>query len=198
MSTSSALLIFIKNAELGKVKTRLASTLGDEQALKIYLSLLSHTRQIAQEIKADRMLFYSSFIDQEDEWTKDDFHKAVQVGDDLGARIHHAFELAFQNHDKVVIIGSDCASLTVEIVEEAFNALQSFPFVVGPAMDGGYYLLGMDQLEPSVFKNIDWSTDQVFDQTLKAIQKLNKSCYLLPELSDIDYEEDWNEYGWQV
>ncbi len=144
------------------------------------------------------MLFYSDFVAEHDEWSKDDFEKLVQQGDDLGARIKQAFELAFQKHSKVVIIGSDCASLTVEIVEEAFKALEAFPFVVGPAMDGGYYLLGMDRFESSLFENIEWSTDQVFDQTLKAIKKLNKSCYLLPELSDIDYEEDWNEYGWQL
>ena len=77
-------------------------------------------------------------------------------------------------------------------------ALDHSPFVVGPAMDGGYYLLGMNTFEPSIFENIDWSTDKVFNQTIDAIKKLNKSCYLLPELSDIDYEEDWEEYAWKV
>jgi len=195
---TSALLVFIKNAELGKVKTRLASTVGDEQALKIYLSLLSHTRHIAEEIKADRFLFYSSQINESDEWTPTLFQKHLQEGDDLGTRMKNAFTLAFQKHNKVVIIGSDCASLNPEIVEEAFIALEATPFVIGPAMDGGYYLIGMNEFESSVFENIDWSTDQVFNQTINAIKKLNKSCYLLPELSDIDYEEDWNEYGWEV
>lgn len=195
---NAALLIFIKNAELGKVKTRLAKTLGDEQALKIYLSLLSHTRQITEEVKVDRFLFYSNFINQEDDWNINAFHKHVQEGADLGERMCHAFELAFQKYQQVVIIGSDCASLNAEIIEEAFEALALSPFVIGPAMDGGYYLLGMNRFEPALFKNIDWSTDQVFNQTLEVIKKLNQSCYLLPELSDIDFEEDWNEYGWQV
>jgi len=183
---------------LGKVKTRLASTLGDEQALKIYLSLLSHTRQIAEDVKVDRMLFYSSNINAEDDWSADKFQKHLQAKGDLGERMKEAFQLAFQEHSSVVIIGSDCASLNVEIIEEAFMALRSAPFVIGPAMDGGYYLIGMNDFEPSIFENIDWSTDQVFDQTINTIKKLNKSCYLLPELSDIDYEEDWKEYGWKV
>jgi uncharacterized protein len=162
------------------------------------LSLLSHTRHIASETKANRLLFYSSFINQKDLWDEAHFQKHLQQGDNLGERIRKAFELAFQNNTKVVIIGSDCASLNVEIIEEAFMALDHSPFVVGPAMDGGYYLLGMDTFEPSIFENIDWSTDKVFNQTINAIKKLNKSCYLLPELSDIDYEEDWEEYGWKV
>jgi rSAM/selenodomain-associated transferase 1 len=144
------------------------------------------------------LLFYSSFIDQNDEWDEAHFQKHLQEGDELGERIKNAFEFAFRSHSKVVIIGSDCASINFEIVEEAFTALARVPFVVGPAMDGGYYLLGMDTFEPSIFKDIEWSTDKVFNQTIEAIKKLNKSCYLLPELSDIDYEEDWEEYGWKV
>ena len=144
------------------------------------------------------MLFYSSFIDKNDQWDETVFEKQLQKGDDLGTRIKNAFELAFHSNSKVVIIGSDCPSLSFEIVGEAFKALDRSPFVVGPAMDGGYYLIGMNSFEPSVFDNIDWSTDKVFDQTIEAIKKLNKSCYLLPELSDIDFEEDWEEYGWDL
>ena len=95
-------------------------------------------------------------------------------------------------------MGSDCPGLTVEIVQEAFKALDTFPFVIGPAMDGGYYLIGMDAYTPQVFEGIEWSTDKVFSQTMDIIKSLDKSCYLLPELSDIDYEEDWNEHGWHL
>jgi len=193
---TSALLI--KNAELGKVKTRLASTLGDEQALKIYLSLLDHTRKIATAIPTNRFLFYSNFISQEDKWSNDDFQKHLQNNGDLGDRMKAAFQLAFQSNSKVVIIGSDCASLNTEIVEEAFSVLDSTPFVIGPAIDGGYYLIGMNEYEPSVFENIDWSTEQVLPQTITAINKLKKSYHLLQELSDIDYQEDWEKYGWEV
>ncbi len=143
-------------------------------------------------------MFYSDFINKDDQWDANLFQKYLQENGDLGNRMKSAFQQAFQNSSKVVIIGSDCASLNVEIVEEAFTALKSSPFVIGPAMDGGYYLIGMNTYEPSVFENIEWSTEKVFNQTINAIKKLNKSCYLLPELSDIDYEEDWEEYGWEV
>ena len=193
-----ALLIFIKNAEKGKVKTRLAQTVGDDQALKIYQALLGHTRNIASSIRANRLLFYSSFVEKNDDWSPDDFLKLVQEGDDLGARMENAFRYAFQQHRKVIIIGSDCASLSTEIVESAVRALDNYDFVIGPALDGGYYLLGMREYEPVVFRDIAWSTEKVFLQTTQQILQLQKSYFLLPELSDIDYEEDWQKYGWTI
>ena len=110
----------------------------------------------------------------------------------------HAFKKAFETHQKVVIIGSDCASLTKEIVEKAYKALNTNPFVIGPAIDGGYYLLGMNQYFPQVFENIEWSTPSVFPKTIEIIENLGKSYFLLPELSDIDTEEDWKKYGWKI
>ncbi len=194
----SALIIFIKNAEKGKVKTRLASTLGDDKALQIYQALMSHTRQLTLQVPVNRLLFYSNFINLQDDWRAADFKKYVQEGADLGARIEKAFETAFQQHQKVIIIGSDCASLTPAIIQEAFDQLDKPPFVVGPAVDGGYYLLGMTQFTPSLFKQMPWSTDAVLPTTLSRIKALGKDCFLLPELSDIDHEEDWERYGWKL
>ena len=113
------LIIFIKNAEKGKVKTRLASTLGDDMALKIYYALLHHTRKVVQALPVNRLLFYSRFIHEGDDWPASDFQKHLQEGNDLGERMVNAFALAFQHYQKVIIIGSDCASLTPAIVEEA-------------------------------------------------------------------------------
>ncbi|MEL6945483.1 MAG: TIGR04282 family arsenosugar biosynthesis glycosyltransferase, partial [Bacteroidota bacterium] len=98
----------------------------------------------------------------------------------------------------VIIIGSDCASLTTSIVKEAFVSLDAHDFVIGPAKDGGYYLLGMRTFQPSVFEDIEWSTEQVFANTIRNIKKLNASYALMPVLSDIDYWEDWLEYGWEL
>lgn len=195
---TSALLILIKNLEKGKVKTRLASTLGDDQALKIYRALLEHTRQIACSVDVDRMLFYSNYIVAKDDWSASDFQKLLQADGDLGERITQAFAQAFIQHERVVIIGSDCASLSQEIVEAAFAALENQDFVVGPATDGGYYLLGMNTFEPSVFQDITWSTEHVLAQTIERIQSLGKSYHQLPTLSDIDYEADWKEFGWEL
>lgn len=195
---NKALLIFIKNPEKGKVKTRIAKTAGDEKAYQVYLELSKHTRNIAKKLNADRLLFYSQFINHSDDWEDDAFQKYLQVDGNLGTRMAVAFKKAFEQHQKVVIIGSDCASLNSSIVEEAFAALDSHEFVVGPAKDGGYYLLGMRSFQPSVFENIQWSTEQVFAHTLRNIKDLEASYALMPVLSDIDYWEDWLEYGWEL
>lgn len=194
----SALLIFIKNVEKGKVKTRLAATVGDDRALEIYQALLGHTRKIATATDAERYLFYSQFIEKDDAWSNVDFQKLLQIQGDLGEKMAEGFRHAFQQHEKVVIVGSDCASLTEEIVADAFKILDEKDFVIGPAIDGGYYLIGMRQFAPEVFQNIEWSTEAVFPDTVKKIEGLGKTFGLLPELSDIDFEEDWEKYGWEI
>ena len=147
---------------------------------------------------AKRLLFYSNFINQEDDWSESAFQKHLQKGVHLGERMQAAFQLAFEQHSKVIIIGSDCASLDTQLIESAFNQLDEHPFVIGPAKDGGYYLLGMNAFYPSLFENIAWSTETVLPSTIQRIQALNKSYALLPELSDIDFEEDWEKYGWEI
>ena len=197
-STKPALIIFTKNPEKGKVKTRLAKTVGDDKALAIYKSLLNHTRQIALSVDSTRYLFYSQYIPPQDDWSPTDFKKLLQAEGDLGYKMTHAFETVTQQHQRVVIIGSDCASLTTAIVETALEQLQHHDFVVGPAMDGGYYLLGMRSFQPSIFEHIAWSTETVFERTMEKITALKGTCFLLPTLSDIDYEEDWEKYGWDI
>jgi uncharacterized protein len=188
----NALLVFIKNAELGKVKTRLAATVGDEKALSIYQQLLSLTQKITlQTIDCQRYMYYSNFINDNDNFSENDFTKCVQSGDDLGARMSNAFAEAFEKHQKVVIIGSDCAELSSKIITQAFEALETTDFVVGPAEDGGYYLLGMNAFYPAVFDNIEWSTDSVLPSTLLNINNLGKNIAYVKTLSDLDNEEDW-------
>ena len=188
----NTLLIFIRNPQLGKVKTRLARTLGDVETLRIYHILLEKTRSAALGCQAERWLIYSDFVESNDVWHPDFFQKKVQHSGDLGERMEAAFQMAFEaRSDKVVIIGSDCPELTGEILQQAFDGLDSFDFVLGPVPDGGYYLLGMKALESSVFHNIEWSTETVLEKTLKRIAAAGKSFMLLPMLSDVDTEEDW-------
>lgn len=194
----NALIVFIKNPEIGKVKTRLAKTVGDEKALAVYKALMEHTRKIAEALPVNRRLFYSQYINKSDNWSPEKFQKDLQIEADLGDKMATAFHTVFKENEKVVIIGSDCASLTPEIVQTAFDKLDEFPFVIGPAMDGGYYLLGMNQFTPEVFSNIEWSTETVCSTTIERINSLDKTYFLLPELSDIDYEEDWVKYGWDL
>ena len=172
--------------------------MGAAKALQIYRALMAHTRQLARTVSVKRLLFYSNFIDTKDQWSTNEFQKHLQQGDDLGERMQQAFSLAFEQHQKVVIIGSDCASLTADILSEAFDLLDQHPFVVGPAIDGGYYLLGMNRFTPELFDNMTWSTDTVLSDTLQRIQSLEATYALLPQLSDIDFEEDWEKYGWEL
>jgi uncharacterized protein len=190
------LLIFIKNPRIGRVKTRLAATVGDEKALQFYKKLLDYTRQISEKITAERIVFYADFVEKKDEWSSEFFEKKQQFGDDLGERMANAFkDSATQADFKTIIIGSDCANLTVEILENAFLSLENNDFVVGPAFDGGYYLLGMRGFEPSIFSEIDWSTSQVLSQTLLKMAQKTCSIHILPMLSDIDTEADWMAFA---
>ncbi len=195
----NTLLIFIKNPRPGCVKTRLARTAGDAEALRIYHFLLEKTRAAALKVQAGRLLFYSDFPDRADEWPETEFIKKVQTGRDLGERMEAAFLDAFESGSgKTVIIGSDCPDLTGEILQSAFDRLEGVDFVLGPTPDGGYYLLGMKQLETSVFRDIEWSTDSVRARTIEKINAAGKSFALLPELSDIDTEDDWLLYEKKV
>mgnify|MGYP003838700781 FL=1 len=139
-----------------------------------------------------------SFIEKKDSWSGNFFNKKVQSQGDLGSRMSNAFLDVFEVDGKAIIVGSDCASLTPEIIKTALEKLDEYPFVVGPTFDGGYYLLGMNSYEPSVFEDIEWSTETVFPTTLLRMASLKKRCFFLPQLSDIDYEEDWLKYGWLI
>jgi len=188
---SGALIIFVRNPVLGKVKTRLAETMGDEKALAVYQFLLAHTKRIIEKIEAEKFIFYADFINQHDLW--DGCYKKLQQGSDLGERMENAFETVLElGFKKVCIIGSDCYELNTAIIADAFESLDAFATAIGPANDGGYYLLGMQAPMKNVFKNISWSTEQVFAQTEKLIKHQQYSLHILPSLNDVDEEDDIN------
>jgi rSAM/selenodomain-associated transferase 1 len=187
-----ALIIFIKNPELGKVKTRLAVTVGQQTALDVYLKLLDITCAVSKSVSAVRYLYYSTEIIESDIWENQLFEKRIQNGKDLGSRMSNAFEEILKFCNKAVIIGSDCPEMSSDIINSAFLALDRSDFVLGPSIDGGYYLIGMKQFEGSVFQNIAWSTDEVYSQTVLKINELGKTIYELPMLSDLDDFKDLN------
>ena len=183
------LLVFTKNPELGKVKTRLAKTVGNATALKIYTFLLKRTRDIVVKVSADKAVYYSVKVRENDIWDASIFQKHQQVGEDLGIRMLHAFKNGFKTgYEKVMVIGSDLYDLTAETIENAFIALENNEVVIGPAEDGGYYLLGMNSLEEKVFKNKEWGTETVRKDTLEDLK--DKKVFLLGELNDVDVFED--------
>ncbi|MEO8822252.1 MAG: TIGR04282 family arsenosugar biosynthesis glycosyltransferase [Ginsengibacter sp.] len=190
-----ALLIFAKNAEYGKVKTRLAATIGNEHTLLIYRQLLAHTHSITKELEMDKILFYSGWINEKDEWENQVYHKKLQQGYDLGDKMKNAFKDSFTGeYKKIVIIGTDCYELDAPIISEAFIQLNNADVAIGPAADGGYYLLGMKKFHPEIFDTIEWSTSKVLEQTNSVCERLGLSFFLLPKLSDIDYETDLKKY----
>lgn len=191
MTQNNLLMVFAKNPELGKVKTRLAETIGHEKALAVYLKLLEHTYAIADKIFADKAVFYSDRVEEFDILDYYKFPKFLQRGKDLGERMDRAFGEAFaQGYEKVVVIGSDCYELTSEIIADAFELLSDHNVVLGPAKDGGYYLLGMDRHYSHLFRDKKWSTSDVLLDTILDIKKMKRSYTLLPTLSDVDEEKD--------
>lgn len=193
--SKEALIIFIKNPIKGTVKTRLAKDAGDDQALEIYKELLAHTRQITAPLKVEKLLYYSKSIEENDEWPNVIYQKSVQVMGGLGEKMMAAFQEAFEaGYQKAVIIGSDCIALNSLILEDAFSQLDTHDFVIGPTFDGGYYLIGMKTLLPDVFTRKNWSTESVFPDTIEDLQQAQKNYFLLPQLSDIDYLEDWQKH----
>lgn len=193
MNTKNCILIFTRNLKLGKVKTRLAKTIGDEKALEIYQFLVQKTKQISDQVQVKKRVYYDQSITENDFWNSEDYQKFLQKGTDLGSRMYQAFLQAFQSDfEKVIIIGSDLYDLTPKIISEAFQELDKSDVVIGPAEDGGYYLLGMKVLHPPIFKNKNWGTDSVRKETLADLKE--KKVFLLEELNDVDIFEDIQDH----
>lgn len=187
--TKNALIIFTRNPELGKVKTRLAATIGDPSSLEIYKFLIDHTVKISTPIIADKFVFYSKNIQKNDAWDPRYFIKEIQTGSDLGERMKNAFKFLFhKGYQKVVIVGSDIFELNSQDIEDAFSSLKNSSYVIGPAKDGGYYLLGMNQLNNKLFENKNWGTNSVLKDTLLDLKE--EEVTLLSVKNDIDLYED--------
>lgn len=185
------LIIFVKNPEIGKVKTRLAKAIGEEAALAIYLKLLSHTHEIVDSLAYDKAVYYSKFVDTEDYWENKHYKKHLQKGKNLGERMNNAITDSFNaGYDSVCLIGTDIYELTTEVIKNAFSKLDSHDVVIGPAKDGGYYLIGMKKPHPEIFELAQWSTPNVFSETVKLIEKQKLSYDLTRLLNDIDNVED--------
>jgi len=189
MNSKNLLIIFTKNPELGKCKTRLAKSIGDTAALEVYKKLLQHTAKVTQDLSADKVVFYNIEPIDQDDFSSTYFSKKTQRGNDLGEKMSNAFQEGFQNnYEKVVIIGSDLYDLQTRDIDEAFLQLTHNDYVIGPAKDGGYYLLGMKKFTPEVFQEINWSTATVLKETLHILK--NKKVALLTQKNDIDTIDD--------
>lgn len=201
--TKKLLIVFVKNPIVGRVKSRLARTIGYKNAYEIYNDLVKKTHDIVSRISYPKSVAYSSYIDKDDLWESHLFGKTIQRGNDIGQRMFNAFNDAFKKgFDNIVVIGSDIIDLNTEIINESFKQLQQADVVIGPARDGGYYLIGLTNPIKEIFENKQWSTNKVFVQTLKDCFNLDLKTSFVTELSDLDRiedfqylkPEDWQKY----
>jgi rSAM/selenodomain-associated transferase 1 len=185
------LVIFTKNPEAGKVKTRLAATIGSDAALSVYKKLIEHTVLITCSLPMDKVVFYSDHVTQEDAWDANHYFKQLQTGKDLGERMNNAFADVFRaGYSKAVLIGTDCPELNDAIILEAFDKLDDVDVVIGPAVDGGYYLIGLKTNCSFLFQNIKWSTRNVLLETINKCKSAELLFILLQSLRDVDEEKD--------
>lgn len=190
-------LVFQKNAILGQVKTRLASGMGEQPAMEIYKHLVQLTYSALEDVPMPVWTYFSDFIPESTHPTVE--KSFVQQGQDLGERMSNAFASTFDSGiEKVVLIGTDCPTLQSQHLLQAFTALNDSDLVLGPATDGGYYLIGMKVRAAYLFEGIAWSTSQVLSQTLHVASQHSLTTTLLPELCDIDTPEDWQRYSSQL
>lgn len=193
MTKQHCLIIFTRKPEKGKVKTRLALGIGDDKALKIYKLLLKRTAEVTSQVDTERQVWYTGQLEKNDLWREEIFVKCHQIEGNLGDKMKNAFYHNFENgFQKVLIIGTDLYDISTELIDKAFDKLDKNDVVIGPAKDGGYYLLGMREFTPEIFENINWSTEHVFRQTLERIPE--KSVAILDQKNDIDFKEDAMEF----
>lgn len=176
----------------GKVKTRLAATIGNKKALEVYQALLNKTALVLYNVEVDIQLYYSEYIDKNDIFQSPLITKKVQSGNDLGERMANAFKEGFRLFSPIIVIGTDLWTLDVFDVYKAFKALKTHSTVIGPSSDGGYYLLGLNTFNSKVFEQKKWGTSTVLSSTLNDLKE--EDVYLLKEKNDIDTYNDLTKH----
>ena len=186
------IIIFVKNIKLGKVKTRLAKTIGSEDAFKVYKALVDVTEDVTSTIQIDKRIYFSDAIIEE-KWPA--VFKTTQSGNDLGDRMKNAFQEGFNDgYESIVLLGSDLPNISSNTINKGLNALDKTEIVFGPAEDGGYYLIGMRKPHAFVFEDKPWSDSKLLEITLNELKNKNIDVSLLETLNDIDTFEDLKQY----
>lgn len=191
------LIVMTRIPEAGRVKTRLIPALGPEGAAALHAALLSRTLRIAnrhsRQSDVDLEVRFTGGTPTAAEALLSERigHWREQQGADLGQRMHVAIETAFAEGARhVVVIGTDCPDVSPEILSDAWNQLERHDVVLGPAADGGYYLIGMNRPDAQLFLGMDWGTERVLSQTQSRCRDAGMSVGLLPTLTDIDEAEN--------
>jgi uncharacterized protein len=190
------LIIFTRYPEPGKTKTRLIPALGTVGAANLQREMTEHTISQVKELQTAtdislEVRFSGGSLQLMQNWLGLDLVYQSQGEGDLGSRMVRSLLDAFQSgREQVITIGTDCPGVNSQVLTKAFKQLHTCDLVLGPAIDGGYYLIGLRRLIPELFVNIDWGTSQVLQQTVDIAEKLNLSLVYLPPLADVDFPED--------
>lgn len=198
-----AVLVFVRAPRLGEVKTRLAAELGEAAALRVYRRLAEDTMRevVAMHAVELRVHYAPAGTDEEvSAWLGEGPCYLPQCDGDLGERMESGFTQAFAaGYGSVVVVGSDIPGVTAALLADAFFALDRSEAVLGPAEDGGYYLLGLRTSIPGIFDGIPWSTPEVLPLTLERLRTAGIRPFLLPTLRDVDEMDDlpagWREWA---
>lgn len=193
-----AILVFVRAPEPGRVKTRLAAEIGAEAALRVYTRLARHTLAealaLAPQVTVRVHFTPAGAAAAVRRWLGEGADYLPQGAGDLGERLEQAFREAFMaGFAPVVVVGSDLPHLSASLLQRALELLEEEDAVLGPARDGGYYLLGLRRDLPGLFEDISWSTDRVFAQTLARLRAAGVEPALLETLSDVDVAADLPE-----
>ena len=181
-------MVFIKDSSKYPVKTRLKTSIGKNKSIWVYNQILKKTVLVLKNIKTDIAVFHYNSIISKNPFKNFSKWNKIQIGENLGKKISNAFNWGFEKgYKKIIIIGSDLWDLNEEIINTGFIELNKNKVVIGPSIDGGYYLLGLNKKMPKIFEGIKWGTQSVLAETLKLLEH---EPYILPELNDIDTFED--------
>ena len=199
----NALMIFVKYPEPGMVKTRLTPGISSEEASDFHRAIASDIITAHSGCPAfDPIVFFAppdrevDFLD----WLGSATRLEPQDGSDLGEREHNAFTRALGpgdgfGYEKAAVIGTDCPSLDNERIEHVFNLLDHHDVVIGPAADGGYYLMGLSAPRQGLFTDIEWGSPEVLEMTLQAAKKESLDTAMLGKLYDVDTIEDLRRFA---
>jgi len=190
------LIIFVKAPRPGTVKTRLAREIGEAAACAAYGRMVNDLRSNLARLEPVEIRFTPDDARKDVvQWLRPGWRLAPQGVGELGTRLQAAFAQAFASGSKrVVVIGSDCPTVTASDIELGWNELQAHDMVIGPAQDGGYWLIGLRSARPRLFQEINWSTSTVLVETLKRAEAAGLKVKLMRQRSDIDSPADWKEF----
>lgn len=192
---TAGLGVFVKNLIPGTFKTRLAKDVGTEKAGQIYRELLKITGRVVSSFPGTVSVFFNAQLPDKEEahfFPTERFY--IQKGNDLGEKMHHGLTHLLETHHKAILIGSDCPVLESSHLSKALRILDDCDLVLGPAEDGGYYLIGMKKPHGFLFEDIEWSSPSVLRDTMVKAQKRNLNYQLLENLYDVDRLSDWERF----